>query len=295
MGGFLWRHAAADRVCPIAVIAPATSVRCRYYARFASFLSEAGFDVLTFDYRGIGESRPINLRGFKAGWVDWGAHDVEAALDFAMRLSPGAPLDIVAHSIGGVALGLAPSAARARRILTVGSQFAHWRDYAPAQRRAMVLRWHVLMPLLARLCGYVPARRLGWMEDTPAGVARDWSCMGPCFEESVSPGPLGKIDILQRFAAIHAPILAIGLDDDPFGTVPAIERLLAYFPAGARTHLRLAPGDLGVEEIGHFAAFHDRFRSSLWPLMRDWLLAGTLAGAHPGRILPLPDQVAEKR
>jgi predicted alpha/beta hydrolase len=52
------------------IINSATSVRCRYYSRFASFLFGEGFDVITYDYRGIGESRPVSLRGFDAGWID---------------------------------------------------------------------------------------------------------------------------------------------------------------------------------------------------------------------------------
>ena len=47
-------------------------------------------------------------------------------------------------------IGLAESAHRVRRIFTMGAQYAYWRDYAPAARRAMFLRWHVAMPLLVR-------------------------------------------------------------------------------------------------------------------------------------------------
>jgi predicted alpha/beta hydrolase len=28
--------------------------------------------LITYDYRGICESRPATLRGFNAGWIDWG-------------------------------------------------------------------------------------------------------------------------------------------------------------------------------------------------------------------------------
>jgi hypothetical protein len=31
------------------------------------------------------------------------------------------------------------------------------------------------MPLLTRVFGYFPGKRLGWLEDTPAGVVHDWS------------------------------------------------------------------------------------------------------------------------
>jgi len=71
--GFAWRHMGGnppDR--PVVIINAATSVRCRYYFRFAAFLFGEGMDLITYDYRGIGESRPATLRGFDAGWIDWG-------------------------------------------------------------------------------------------------------------------------------------------------------------------------------------------------------------------------------
>ncbi|HSK39431.1 MAG TPA: alpha/beta hydrolase, partial [Arenibaculum sp.] len=77
--GFVWRHRGAGRDGrPVAIINPATSVRCRYYSRFAVYLFENGFDVVTYDYRGIGESRPVSLRGFQGSWLDWGHLDFDA-------------------------------------------------------------------------------------------------------------------------------------------------------------------------------------------------------------------------
>ncbi|WP_394102901.1 serine aminopeptidase domain-containing protein [Xanthobacter wiegelii] len=72
LGGFIWSHGHSDPRHPVVVISPATSVRCRYYSRFADYLYANGFNVLIYDYRGIGESRPSSLRGFQADWVDWG-------------------------------------------------------------------------------------------------------------------------------------------------------------------------------------------------------------------------------
>lgn len=293
LGGFAWRHGQRTPSRPIVVIAAATSVRCRYYTRFAAYLFANDHDVLIFDYRGIGESRPRSLRGFRAGWVDWGEQDLEAALCHASASFPGQPIQLVAHSIGGFAIGLAPSNAKIRRILTVGAQYAYWRDYGAAQRGAMYLKWHLLMPALTRLFGYFPARRLGWMEDTPAGVVRDWSRMKARFEESVRQPrhvvPAREAGGLpQRFIGVTAPILAIGLEDDPYGTPEALERLLAYYTASRRHHWRIAPAEIGVEAIGHFAFFHDRFKDSLWPLALAWLRAGDIPAWAPGRAWRMP-------
>lgn len=124
LGGFCWRHAQPDPQRPLVIINAATSVRCRYYARFADYLFAHGCDVLTYDYRGIGESRPASLRGFQASWSDWGRLDFEAMLAHAAAHFPGQPVDVVGHSFGGCAVGLAPSAGQIRRVVMVGAQFA---------------------------------------------------------------------------------------------------------------------------------------------------------------------------
>jgi predicted alpha/beta hydrolase len=279
LGGFTWRHIRTDPTRPVVIINAATSVRCRHYSRFADYLFANGFDVITYDYRGIGESRRGSLRGFKASWSDWGSLDFEAILQRAQREFPGQPIDVVGHSFGGCAAGLGASGAVIRRLVTVGAQFAYWRDYAASGRWRMVGKWHVLMPLVTALFGYFPGKRLGWLEDTPAGVVRDWSTPTPSYETRPSARVLGEL----AFARVTAQVLAISITDDPFGTVPAIERLLNYFDRSERTHLRIAPGDIGETQVGHFAFFRSEYEDRLWPIALAWLKQGELTPGTPGQ------------
>ncbi|MEM8931402.1 MAG: alpha/beta hydrolase, partial [Acidobacteriota bacterium] len=48
------------------VVNSGTGIPRRFYARFAAHAAARGFVVLTYDYRGIGGSRPNSLRGFEA-------------------------------------------------------------------------------------------------------------------------------------------------------------------------------------------------------------------------------------
>ncbi|ATB34712.1 alpha/beta hydrolase [Cystobacter fuscus] len=43
------------------VVAGATGVPQTFYARFAGYVASRGFTTLTFDYRGIGQSKPASL------------------------------------------------------------------------------------------------------------------------------------------------------------------------------------------------------------------------------------------
>src|SRR5215469_15660069 len=90
----------------VALINSATAVPRRIYRAFATYLAERSFAVLTYDYRGIGGSRPASLRGFRARMRDWAALDVTAAVAHARRAHPSLPLVAVGHSFGGHAVGL---------------------------------------------------------------------------------------------------------------------------------------------------------------------------------------------
>ncbi|HAI79557.1 MAG TPA: alpha/beta hydrolase, partial [Chryseobacterium sp.] len=54
------------------VINSATGVRQQVYFSFAKYLAAQGFTVITYDYRGIGESKPRKMKGFEASMRIWG-------------------------------------------------------------------------------------------------------------------------------------------------------------------------------------------------------------------------------
>jgi predicted alpha/beta hydrolase len=67
------------------LIAPAMGVSQRYYADFSRWLADHGYLVLSFDYRGIGVSKPEemkhSLRGLNANVHTWAQYDAAAALE----------------------------------------------------------------------------------------------------------------------------------------------------------------------------------------------------------------------
>ncbi|NTV71385.1 MAG: alpha/beta fold hydrolase [Azonexaceae bacterium] len=275
---------------PVVIINPATSVQSRYYSRFADFLHAHGFNVITYDYRGIGGSKPESMRGFNANWLDWGSKDFEGVLRFAGTCFKGHAIHIAAHSVGGFLVGMAPSNHVIQRIFTMGSQFAYWRDYAKHKRIAMYLRWHIVMPTLTAIFGYFPGKRLGWLEDTPSGVVRDWVSPEPRFEDMYKSGPQAlskeeRKNLVQTFARVTAPTLALSMADDEFGTIPAIHRLLGYYKNSTSTHLRIEPDAIGQPSIGHFAFFNARYADSLWRIPLAWLRDARVTDEVPGQVI----------
>jgi predicted alpha/beta hydrolase len=264
-------------VLPAVIICNATGVAARYYSRYAAWLASHGLPVITFDYRGIGESRRGSLRGLRATKHDWGALDTDAAIRLLVARYPQRALVGVGHSIGGFCLGLAASNVRLSRLLMVGSQYAYWPDYAPAHRLKYFLRWHVLMPLLALACGYFPGRRLGWLEDLPRGVALEWGLrLWPEFDRLYGwlPGAGGGHDgdsARAAFTGYRGEVLACAAADDPYATPVAMQRLLDCFGRARTRQVQFLPARFGLTEIGHFAPFHADMQRTLWPLSLRWL------------------------
>lgn len=292
----LWVHDDSQdkpKIAPIVIINPATSVQSRYYQRFADFLYANDFNVITYDYRGIGGSRPQHLRGFDAHWLDWGTKDFEGVLRFAVQRFPNHPVQVVAHSAGGFLIGFAESNAMIQRVFTMGSQFAYWKDYARHKRFAMLVRWHIVMPTLTAIFGYFPGKRLGWLEDTPRGVVEDWVASYPRLEDTYKTGRRAlsekeRARLVESFSRMTGDTLALSISDDEFGTIPAIERLLSYFKNSRSTHLQIEPAALGHKEIGHFAFFNARFEHSLWRIPLVWLREGEITEEVPSQIIVKP-------
>ena len=97
------------------LINSATAVPRKLYRGFAGYLAKRGCAVLTYDYRGTGDSRqqaltgynqPKSLVGFKASMSDWAAQDITAAVAWMRERYKALPFAYVGHSFGGQALGL---------------------------------------------------------------------------------------------------------------------------------------------------------------------------------------------
>src|SRR3954465_1875769 len=82
-----------------ALIMPATGVPQSYYAKYAAYLAERGFTVLTFDYRGIGRSLSGHVRNVRACMQDWALLDAAAAFAHLGERK----IHVVGHSFGGQA------------------------------------------------------------------------------------------------------------------------------------------------------------------------------------------------
>lgn len=257
-----WWPAAVASPSATVVVNPATGVHARYYHRYAAYLAANGFCVLTYDYRGIGLSRPESLKGSTFTWRQWGEQDFDAALRHALQEDQTGRLLVVGHSIGGFLPGYSPAIGRISAMLSVGGQYGYWGDYLPARRLPLFLKWHVAMPAITLALGHFPGKRLGWLEDLPKGVAYGWGLQQGRAEQGLSQEAAEVM--CDRFATATGPILSVTMSDDEFATPKAISRAMRYYRRSPVTKVLLAPEDLGFAKVGHFDLFHARHQDGFW-------------------------------
>lgn len=248
----------------VIMINSATAVPRQFYRRYAHFLAEAGYTAVTFDYRGIGGSRPAHLRGFEARVRDWAEKDIAGVIEWIEEHLSPQRLFAVGHSVGGQVMGLLANGRKVDAMVTMSAQSGHWRLQGGNQKLAVAFHVYVTFPALAHLFGYLPWSRLGSAEDLPKGVALEWArwCRHPRYLLGDETLPLA------RYANFTAPVLAYSIDDDDWGTRAAVDAMMGAYPNVERRHV--VPAEVGIKSLGHMGFFRPR-ATVLWQETLAWL------------------------
>lgn len=251
------------------LINSATAVPRKIYRGLATYLAGHGCVVLTYDYRGIGGSRPPSLKGFAATMSDWAALDVSSAVTWMRGRYKGVPLTLIGHSFGGQAIGLIPNNDMIARTLMVSAQAAHWALMTPPENYRVYALMNYIGRPVTKLFGYAPGK-LGIGEDLPKGVFLQWSDWVMkkryYFDDK-------QLTALSNYGQYTHPVRALSFTDDPWATRPMVELLCSGFTATQPEILSIAPDQIGAEKIGHFGFFRPEFRDTLWKDAAEWLMA----------------------
>jgi predicted alpha/beta hydrolase len=251
----------------VALLHSGAGISAARYRRFASFLAESGIPTLTYDYRGIGGSRPKSLRGFRAGTEDWAEYDAGAAIGWLRARFPSAEMIGIAHSIAALIIGGAHNSGEQSRLVMIGGHTGYYRDYDWRYRPFMTALWHGFMPAMTRLTGYFPARFLRLGEDLPARMALQWAGRRtPDLRPTGTGLGLERVQaLLDRCANLQRPALLVTISDDAFATAEGSKRLLSYYPRlFPLQYAQFTPADAGLRRIGHFGFFRRVAGPPLW-------------------------------
>ena len=259
----------------VILINAATAVPQRYYKHFATYCAEQGYTAVTYDYRGIGQSKPKQLRGFAATSRDWTLQDMAGVVDWVQASYQPQRLFMIGHSYGGQMPGILPNADAIDAMITLAAQSGYWGLQGGNRKYSAVFHIYITIPLLCRLYGYMPWSKFGSAEDLPKGAALEWAqwCRYPDYflEDPTLP--------LDRYQAFQTPVLAYSFDDDNWGTAPSVDAMMKVYSSLTRRHI--VPAEVGLDSIKHFGFFRPKAKG-IWQEAIDWLEAAVpSAQQHP--------------
>ncbi|UJJ57871.1 MULTISPECIES: alpha/beta fold hydrolase [Rhodanobacter] len=227
---------------------PAMGIPARHYLPLAQALAARGIAVVLHEWRGIGSSDRRAGRGSNWGYRQLLQDDLPAGLAAVRRRWPQASCLLGGHSLGGQ-LGLLYASLHPgdfTGLLLVASGSPYWRCF---RRGWLIGVAYVLAPLLARLVGYLPGRRIGFGGNEARGVISDWARSGRTGRYAAAGMAQ---DFERRLAALPLSLLALRLQEDWLGPPASLDWLLGKLGPGERRVEAIAREDLGGLPADHF-------------------------------------------
>jgi predicted alpha/beta hydrolase len=254
-----------DNVRGVIVISSATCIKKEFYIHFAQFLVKHGYYTLIYDYRGIGESAPADLKKAPIFIHEWGTKDMNAILNYLVEQRGFTDITWVGHSIGAQLVGLLRNNQHIRKVVSINAAVGYW-GYFPFPMKLVVwLLWYVIGPLLIYIYGYGVMKKIGWGENLPRTTILEWRqwCMSKTYYMDFLKSKL-KTD---RFYEFTTPITAVYTSDDYIANDKTARLMMQFFPNAPSELIKLEVGRYTQEKVGHIGIFRKRFQCKLWPVL----------------------------
>lgn len=247
----------------IVLINSATGVRQQIYFSLAQYFSEHGFTVITYDYRGIGQSKPRKMKGFSASMKLWGNTDYRAVTEFIKIKFKGYKKFCLGHSVGALILGLNPDSKMFDEFIFMGTQNAFVGNLKLRTRLEAYLGFGLAQPLTTVLLGYFPANWFGLGESLPAGSAFDWRTL--ILNKKSTNRLLEESHDFSR--ELNQKVLVLWAEDDSWVTEKGVKSLLKNTYPNLKPFYRLIKtSESDQREIGHINFFRS-YNKKLWNII----------------------------
>lgn len=251
----------------VLLINSATGVKQQIYFSVAQFFADHGFTVITYDYRGIGLSKPHKMRGFEASMRVWGTTDYKALTDYIKSNFEDYKKYCLGHSVGALILGMNPDSEIFEEFIFVGTQNAFVGNLRLKTKIEAYLGFGIVQPLFTLLLGYFPASWFGLGESLPSGSAFDWRIL--ILNKKSTNNLLEKSADFSK--KLRQKVLVIWAEDDAWLTEKGVKSLLENTYANLRpTYRHIYTSESEKGEIGHVNFFRS-YNRKLWKILLDRL------------------------
>lgn len=264
LGGHFYLHKGESlQKLPI-LICPATGILQKFYRHFANWLAEQGFDVLTFDFRGIGESLHGQLKNAQASILDWGTFDIPAAIHYLLEKTQQSQVVLIGHSAGGQLLGIAPNYEKVAKLIGIAASTGYVKNLTGKTKFFAPVMFEIVFPISNYFLGYGATKMLGMGENLPKNVAKQWREF--CSHAGYVENAIGK-SIFQDFhSKVTIPMTIIHALDDEIATPANVDDLLRLYPQAQKKKMPLEPLAWQHQQIGHMG-FFKKSHQNLWHLI----------------------------
>ncbi len=254
----------------VIVLSPSADLTQEAYYDAACYFREQGYEVVSFDYRGVGDSKLQSRKRYKANLTQWAMQDLDAVLRFVKNHYPKQEINFIGHGIGGEIVGLVPASQFIDRIILINaalscSRLRSW------NRKLWIGSLHLFISSVSWLFGYFPGKKFGILNDLPKGVVDEWITW--------CKNPNGLFDDFSdhNYRKLQVPLLAINFSDDWRSRKKGIKALLEHFTSACVSWHQLRPGHLGVRRVGHSRFLQGEASNRFLPLLAGWLNNGKLS------------------
>lgn len=261
------------------IVAPAAQFTQRDYEPFSVFFQQLGYHVITFDYRGVGDSAPDELKGYVAGLHQWAVQDMDAVIRHVKNNFPNQELIFVGHGVGGELVGLAQASQYINRLVLASSSLSCKRLWT-WRGRLRIAAMKTVGRLANKWFGYFPGKRLGILRDLPKGVVHEWA--------DWCDHPNGLFDVFpeNNYRKLQVPLVTFSFSNDWLTPDKAVEGLLQYFSGACITWYHVNPHYQGLKKNESYCFFAKNYQTNLWPTLQQWLQQ-ELQDQRPLTIKPL--------
>jgi len=250
------------------LINSATGVKQHIYFSFAQYFAENGFTVITYDYRGIGLSKPRNMKNFRASMRIWGSEDFKAITDYIKLNFKDYKKFGLGHSVGALILGMNKDSHIFEEFVFVGTQNAFVGNLKLRTKIEAYLGFGIVQPLTTTLLGYFPAQWFGLGESLPKNCAYDWRTL--ILNRKSTNGLLDKTDDYSK--SLTQKVFVIRAEDDVWLTEKGVKSLLNdTYPNLKPTYRLVKTSESEKGEIGHVNFFRS-YNKKLWNIILNELI-----------------------
>lgn len=250
------------------LINSATGVKQQVYFSFAKYFAENGFTVVTYDYRGVGLSKPEKMKGFKASMRIWGTHDYRAVTGFIQKEYSGYEKFCLGHSVGALIIGMNEDSQIFKKFIFVGTQDAYIGNLPKKIAATAAFGFGLAVPFTSTLLGYFPAHWFGLGETLPKGSAMDWRTL--ILNKKSTSRLFEKIDE-DHSKKLKQETFVVYAEDDPWVKMKGMESLMnTAYPNLKKTYREIKISESPMQHIGHINFFRS-YNKSLWKIALEEL------------------------